>query len=671
MTAIVPVPEVSLPYLRQTFSEEQLSTLYHATNTHIKYLSLLKESYVREDWLAVRRIFLLDFQEIYTYAYPLSGPVSYHPRLHFAAIRYLFNNAENCNFFVPDGTVIELYKHLEGLSASLQRAQVFHDLLSMGLSEEDPVNVEAWLNAVTSVEKTNVSSGVNTTMIARELTGMMSNYSYAAKRMSDLLSQDNIFNAQELGIVFDKRHHELIEQYYTTTLNALDDKRNKHENNIADALNVMWTAVVRNQGVEGQVSPYHGYLITHTPSLFDVVPDFTDPFASKYGFTSPLLWDPMTAVYSVILENKGLGVGVRKWINLALAASQNLQAALDQILEEMINDGDETITSEEDLLFSLSPLQAEQFRDGFAPFKAIIYDPFSEPFSDFEKIWREAARFDSDKLLGSKNVDISARRNEAAAFGHLLEQTKSRISLVDAQLALLTDQKNEFIEQIEDGKLGKKRFSLKNLEGNGVSHQTFDKYTRVALERKSGRRSGQLITIDQYANLASVYWITTSSAQAWIDLLNLQLKSLEARGITIFDEESDDPQILSGKIIAHFTQQTHNGISSFRRVATITNLPIFLNGLIDSQKDAALTFFRINTKVGDFCYYSAVNMIVTNSSKEASSLKDGSYVGVITSYNNAELISPLHRQMNPDRVGLDDISKFLEEHLKYLGETKH
>ncbi len=653
--------KLSLGDLKNALSGDHLLAIYRWSNIHLRFLNRIKESFVRES-RGFKVVYALDFQELYTYAYPFSPSQDDELYLHFVTCRYLLENSTR-PFIIPFGAVQELVNHVEDyLRPTIGVAEKLREILSSRIELDDPVNQQGILDISRSLSSfRDFDPLLDTKSLALDITSTLAKTSFAMQRMSQFLGKRNVINLLEEDIGHNQITRELYDNFYSEIYDNLEIKRpGRHLSNTADAYNVYWTAQVRVS--TGSKSPVYPYLITHTPTLIQAIPALSDRFSRVYGFESPLLWSPATAMYATILDNNPQikAENVIDWINSARAICLKLQTVLDPIMLESDKTPDANFFQDINFILELDDAQLGKLNSALEPFYDYAVHPFAKPLSEFENILHADSSFDSDKRL---NFEVGQNRDvldDQIRLHMAIEQAKDRIQNLYGliQKLMSPDQAASIKREPKSYEHG---FSIEDL-GYMRTTETTPATVVKKLTRRIDNTFAEIIRVDIREDFASIYWDVGSSLQRCLRSMNTKLLQLNKRGITVLDSKDDVFEEYKQGLIAYIAEGEQD-VPDPRRISTpINKLPIVLPDIFKETKSSSFDFIRVNTCVGDFCFHSMFGVAFEEESHPRKVRK----IGLITHLNLSNLVAEFFHETSHHQIGISRLSAYLDDCLRNL-----
>lgn len=558
-----------------SFAPEHLAALSRVTNIHKRFLERIKESYLREQ-SGYERIFFLDFQEIYSYAYPYQNKHSRDNELDLVSAIYLLRETKKTKFVLPFGTRLELENHLANLSSHLEDGLYdvnknlphFEDLSSA--SERTKKDVLRFFDSFTKS-------------------------SFGAERILRFLDNDNVFLPLDIGLsqgidltryqdTFDAIQHEL----------KIRRPNARAQNNWADAFNLTWTIASRNSGVK-----VHPYLVTHTDTLLRAQPRIQDEFHRKYGYRTDLTWTPATAVYSSVIDELDTENKV-DWINRAITVCQDLSTVLDPLLVESERKSRGSFSEDVSFLVNLESDNLNQVNTSLKPFYEYAVLPFAKTFSKLEEIWRTDLLFELDKNLEGANPKDETQDEAVYNLLSINNLANAKERIFDLKFRIEHLRKNPTF-----------RIALQDITLEDLGYKTTQEIVSEHLEtyavKKAARgSSASVIKIDFNTDQGyiAVTWPVALPIKVILKFLQKELANTDLYEPTF---GAEDPY--QDGIFTYSFTVGDEGVKTSRRVFSSSSLSQYEERL-DELKGHQISFLRINTLVGDFlCYTNLVDGI--------------------------------------------------------------
>lgn len=632
---------MDVDFLLGAFSPNQLKALHRISLLHSYYLRKIMPL-ASQNNIQRQRVYLLDYQEIGSYLYPFKRPSLVDDSwLDYVSIRYLIESENNLRFYIPDGTLYELNQLFISIDKPGGGEFVLKDNYNIQHSHFDYLTFHSGESFLKSLDKLTFDTRLPTNEIAWSLTQSYKNLDPKIGNLSTFFKRSGIKNLEELGIInhlanLDLDLAELFMELFRVIVRTGNRRKRKAENNIVDTLNIIWSLIIQNQ--PSNATDFDATLVTHTDALFNAYPKLKEVVETKYGLKFPNFWSPSTVVYSMIIENANESND--HWFEEALGVCRQISKNSRPLLNRAeLASSDAQYSDDFSFMLEMDKERLSANYEEFKPFFKYALDPFADVLHRFEEFEMENYNFDSDKLAKFPRLQTTFSRSMfkiSSKFSFYLAKAKCRIKKI--------------------GKVFKDIFrstdlNLVELTKGEVSIDIFSFYQNAELQTKPYRKSFGLrkneydgkflaLQIDKYEGFSSIYWKTALALYDVVAEINDLI-------------QNDEIKILG--LILHSVRQ--EGLKTIPNKIELSSIkpPIRLDKIRELTENEKVTFLRLDTEVGDFCYYASSIEGVDYLYPTA-----GRLIGVLAKEEKYDVISTLFSSTSYEAIKEEWIERFLQ-----------
>ena len=576
-------PELARPQVDKVLSGQQLEAAFRIADFHLDILRPLRAQLLDEIQRGIRPVYLLDFQELYSFMHP------YSDRARDSVVISYFLEYTQIPLFLPDGTISELVTYLRRLASDSART------VRMTAGQAQLPQTAAYRRIAQIVERAKGDAPFDglrgdrdrSSEALPELVGALHLHHRAAKRLADFFERAAFLSMNEL---FPSQDSPGLDQVaFNVSKRVLNAVRpGSEEANIADSLNIAQAAWMReNLPSMG----YRPFLVTHTPALLRTGPWVQDEAARAHGIGPDLFRTHLSAFYSSVLERHSRDPRGRiKVVETAIDKCNRLQSTILQT-PGFLEPADRHPPASFDSIWDL----VDNYGQGLA---------LSEDLQAFNSYFVDVFAKTVDSLLAD-----SARRNVTLAevYGRPASAERSRLELFEAVQRL-----EGVIQGILDmarRTAGERPREAKPREVDETRAypglNVFSVHPVEVVNPSTGTEKFQLLTRDGdlIAGLEiyteghySCYWQTLVSLESFVKLVRYyeaRLRAAARRGEIQADDRDSDPTREFTVIVG----------TQHRRLVSQSTLPIQLDalfGAVGLETDEVPTYLRVNTPHADF-----------------------------------------------------------------------
>lgn len=537
----------------------------------------------------IEQVFVVDFQEIYTYLYPYPDfyniSPSAKPPIDSALIANIFNNL-SFKFIFLDGTWYELIKHLAWLNKKRLKHCIdyseFHDI------EKSLINVRNNHHKINTIEP---GRPINTLNKARKFTEDLLSIEASLNRLKYLLTSDRFF---DLTRFFEKKKFSIPEELYNSIFSDLENRRKtrkiakkKEERrkffytrsrtknaNRADAIN-MASIIALNEyfkeGYEEKIfdKQYRFNYLTHTKTLFGL-PEYSVEFYDHTisGEQIHILRTPINLIYDREFKKEYPNPYLRKQAIRALRSkcfdSQlKLEALEDKDDNDLFNSQYIEYLDEKKNLHSLQ--KADEI---YGPIRSFLHDQTINKLMQY--LFRSGQ--DNRALLDSETYESDFSISRAHRLGNVF---CSIFNIVGTKMSTVY-----YLQRID------KLDNLFKLFGFYFEININEKLSRKEL-RICDNANNFVFGLDYYFDLGiySIYWDNIILKKEFVRTLNRIIKNSNFNAHELTDAAFDI-------LMIDVSKKSH-------RISC--NYPIENVSIKIRNKEVPIVFLRVNTSVCDFC----------------------------------------------------------------------
>ncbi len=614
-------------------SGDDYEAMYHLIGEHLHVLRTLWRDY-RKETRGWKMAYAVDFQEIYAYMYPWKddAPDS-------VVVDFILNNLDG-PVLLPSGTIRELARHLDTIARQVPRLELLASALRRGevdvagLAAEHSPLLSSMRKPLRSIRRAELSQ------LVYSASRSLLEYEFALQRLHQFFRSNEFVTLDTL--LPEAFRPPLDRELQAAFQGALDVIRPlQSNNNIADALNLAELIyyrqaikeMVTSARISSRVTPHEVVLITHTPSLINInywVPDPTGILSRA----SEALRSPLELLHKLALSQQYRSRDVR--INHANVAIRACETAQDR-LRDLLGSDRESLGRRKRLssyALSVSRMRSPQELVGLGDSELQAY------LEDFDRYVRSPTlRSIEDVLARDEVVDVNRPRPRLPMRGpvtHLLPVLVTSARRVRELLYSL-------------GSLALRGVEFLPREGEWESpallalgfHSTKSTNTQLeCTELRVTDSDGELVLgMDKYPDYYSVFWPTYADIQTFCRLMS---EILDSRKSTVMQSDVR-PEIrlfASGQMSVVPLQ--------------LPLKPLYLRRVV---KSVPLTYLRIDTALGAFCYDVMPDPI-----------QSPLMMGVISDVERADIIARLYSGSNSRWIPYPTIEAEIGIELKDYGK---
>ena len=522
-----------------------------------------------------KTVYVLDFQEIYSYIFP--NDINSQDA---AIVDYVLNNITD-QFMLLQGTWYELLYKVRSMLGNIHRADAFVDAVEAKQTQPNILHTIREFLRSDREELFTQAGDFNKDLksVGITLVEVLAEYETPFQRLAALLNKPNHISLEDLTagyetIEFDQ---ELTTNFHNAINELRKSKKKRQYSNYADAANLAGIVGIRQymnqKSQDHTIAPsklYNVHLLSHSETLFNINTWAVDYLGKTLG--EQLTRTPIDVMYRILLQ-QGSVKKIRESINMRLKLVNEASAFVRDSIDNLLSVEEQqsgTIETVNQAWSNANDIQQLQLPDKFqatnlAPFINYVHDPILSAMDDV--IQRNTLLTENKRQIGL----ITGESDITSLFKVSILQSEMRV------LAHWNDIQNQFKLKLKDI-----RMKINH------EHDGDDQRVHISL----WKTNEAVFSFEKYAGYFSSYWPTAENLARFFEIVQLSVEYFQRDKNTSVGEVGNEAQLF-----ALGQTQVHG------KRLPIADLDVkALMNFGDQITPSDLKYLRIATIWGDFCY---------------------------------------------------------------------